>query len=102
MPTHMICLIFVGLYNVAFDFDYNACFVDGVGCDGDSFGESASIVGVVANADFTGLARHDGLLGPFGRGATATGTDTAEDKGFVASVGEGEDTVAVTAFLDVP
>ena len=86
--------------NVAFDFyDYSG-FVDSVGSDGDSLGESTCVVGVVADANLAGLAGHNGLLGPFRSGAAAAGTDAAEDEGLVAGVGEGEDTVAIAALLD--
>ena len=64
--------------NVAFDFYHHACFVDGIGGDGNGLGETAYVVGVVADADFTGLAGHDGFLGPFWGGATAAGADTAD------------------------
>ena len=95
----VLLLIVCGLYYVAFDFHHYAGVVYGVGGDGDGFGESAYAVGVVAHADFTGFAGHDGFLGPFGRGAAAAGADAAEDEGFVAGVGEGEGAVAVAAFL---
>lgn len=91
--------LLLGLDNVALDLDDHAGFVDGIGGDGDSLGEAADVVGVVAHADFAALARHDGLLGPLRSGAAAACSNAGEDEGFVAGVGEGEHAVAVATLL---
>ena len=96
---HCCRKLLLGLDNVALDLDDHAGFVDGIGGDGDSLGEAADVVGVVAHADFAALARHDGLLGPFRSGAAAACSNAGEDEGFVAGVGEGEHAVAVATLL---
>lgn len=85
---------------VALDFEDDAGVVNSIGGHGDGFGESTDVVGVVADLDFAGFAGHHGLLSPGRGGAAAAGADIGEDQWFIAFVGEGEDAVTVTAFID--
>ena len=84
----------------ASDFEDDSWGIDSIAGDGDCFGESTDVVGVVADLYGTFLAGHDGLFCPCGDGAATACLDIAEDKRFVTIVGEYELAVAVAAFLE--